>query len=467
MKTCNLYINLIAACLIFPFSAGATHNVAGEITYEFSGTSTILASIITYTKATSYQADRDSLAIHWGDGSADEIIYRSNGPVGPAGIPLGDSLINNIKKSIYTGRHTFVPSRPFYIISMTDPNRNDGISNINGGNSVGLPFYLEDTVWMQGQANNHSPVLLYPPVDYATVGDTFYHNPTAYDIEADSMTFDLVTPLQSEGNAVPGFYLPSQVPYVSGDTITINRQNGLVTWAVPQVTGMYNIAILIREYRYGVPMSTIIRDMLIIVQSGRSDRAAQMGIYADTTIAPGQALSLTYTATDTSVAMRDSLYATGGPLTLAAAPALFTSMPGHPATATLTWTPGPNQYKARQTYIMTISAQASEPLAEVVQRSYRITVADTNVHTDITEADNSPGAVKANPIPASDHIHISSKQVFSEISIYTIDGRKLWQYDDMPAPDMNIDIRFLPEGEYILRTKGATGEDQTPFVVCR
>ena len=48
----------------------ATHNRAGEITYEQIGDLTIRVTITTYTKTSSFSADRDSLEIFWGDSTS-------------------------------------------------------------------------------------------------------------------------------------------------------------------------------------------------------------------------------------------------------------------------------------------------------------------------------------------------------------------------------------------------------------
>ena len=56
----------------------ATHNRAGEIIYEQIGDLRIRASIITYTKASSVDADRDSLILIWGDGTFSKVA-RNNG----------------------------------------------------------------------------------------------------------------------------------------------------------------------------------------------------------------------------------------------------------------------------------------------------------------------------------------------------------------------------------------------------
>ncbi|HPN71744.1 MAG TPA: hypothetical protein PLZ32_19595, partial [Saprospiraceae bacterium] len=48
----------------------ATHNRAGEITYEQIAANRIRMTLTTYTKTSSSAADRDSVEIVWGDGSS-------------------------------------------------------------------------------------------------------------------------------------------------------------------------------------------------------------------------------------------------------------------------------------------------------------------------------------------------------------------------------------------------------------
>ena len=78
----------------------ATHNRAGDISISQVGdcveSLTIQATIITYTKASSIPADRDTLTICWGDGNC-ERIARVNGFGSP---PQGELLENDTKKNI-------------------------------------------------------------------------------------------------------------------------------------------------------------------------------------------------------------------------------------------------------------------------------------------------------------------------------------------------------------------------------
>lgn len=329
---------------LLPGIVSATHNRAGEITYEFISSNTIKATITTYTKESSYQADRDSLPIHWGDGSPDDIIYRTNGPNGPNGIPGGQSLGNDIKKNVYIGIHTYpgAPSPPnnFYVISMTDPNRNSDITNIT--NSVDVQFYLEDTIFyptnIQNIGLNHSPILLNPPIDFANVNDTFYHNPLAYDPDGDSLDFIQIVPLQGLGNPVPGYFSPYTNPYVMGDTETLDRHTGMYMWAVPQLTGIYNVAFIVREYRRRFLLSTIIRDMQIIVNAD-TNHPPKVAQLMDTCIRAGDQLRVSFSATDPDHGQVVTLTANGGPFVVpdSLSPATYTSVTGNPATGTMVW----------------------------------------------------------------------------------------------------------------------------------
>ena len=127
---------LLTACYLLlalsPSALFATHNRAGEIHIRQIGPLTIEATIITWTKASSIPADRDTLSICWGDGSPCQAVKRSNGK----GLELG----NDVKYNIYIATHSYAGVET-YLISMTDPNRNAGIINLNAPSSENVPFY--------------------------------------------------------------------------------------------------------------------------------------------------------------------------------------------------------------------------------------------------------------------------------------------------------------------------------------
>lgn len=262
MKQTLLQLLLLLTFGLSTFTVSATHNRAGEIRVEQIGDDcnslTIRATVAIYTKTSSSQADRDTIEICWGDGTGDAFcqnIPRVNG--------TGEVLQNDIKKNLYVGIHTYA-GRGRYTISVMDPNRIAGIANINNGQSVMVPFYIQ-TVYTfldpQFQGCNSTPELLQPPVDIGCVGKEFRHNPTAFDPDGDSLAYKLVVPLQSATEPVPNYRFPQQV--VPGGFLDLNEVTGSLIWNAPQRAGDYNIAILIVEYREGFPIDSTIRDLQV------------------------------------------------------------------------------------------------------------------------------------------------------------------------------------------------------------
>lgn len=321
----------------------ATHYRAGEVTIQHVENLTFRAIVYTYTTVGSL-ADKDFVEIEWEDGKIDT-IYRTNGPDNNGnGIPDGVVLGNNIQQNIFIGFHTYpgVPPPPnrFYVVRFFDPNRIDGINNIDNGNSVNIPFYVEDTLRFPADPSiigfNSTPILLNPPIDFANRGDTFWHNPAAYDPDGlDSLDFELITPLQKQGLDVP-FYLLPDVYCGGGNVFTLNRFTGEIMWAVPCQVGVFNIAILIREYRRGVLLSTTIRDMQIIVLNEPND-PPQITDVPDTCIRAGDTLRVTVTARDNNPSQTVRITATGGPFVTSSSPATFSAVNGNPATGVFNW----------------------------------------------------------------------------------------------------------------------------------
>ena len=235
----------IFVCLSF-LSVYATHERAGEITYRHISGLTYEFTITTYTYSPS-PADRPQLSIDWGDGTG-EIVQRK----------IKDYLGNDIQHNTYVATHTYVAVGT-YIISMEDPNRNGGIINIP--NSVDKPFYIQSTLIINPFLSpNNSPTLTNPPIDNGCVGIPFYHNPGAVDLDGDSLVYSLIDCRGYAGENIPGYILPH-----TSYSISIDRITGDFYWDSPMLQGEYNIAILIEEYRMGVKVGDVVRDMQITI----------------------------------------------------------------------------------------------------------------------------------------------------------------------------------------------------------
>lgn len=280
--------------LLFCGQAFATHNRAGEITYRHLGGLTYEATITTYTVPDS-PADRPALDLDWGDGTIDT-LFRTNGG------GLGELITAGIKMNKYVGVHTYA-SASTYCMSMEDPNRNAGVINIP--NSVDVPFYIQTCLTISPFfGNNSTPTLLNPPIDEACVGEIFEHNPGAFDIDGDSLSYELVTCFGEGGVEIDGYSVPNGA--------TIDPITGTLSWIVPLQQGEFNYAIQINEWRNGALMGYVLRDLQVNVLTCNNDPPIVESV-DEICVKAGDTLDFLVQAWDPN---QDpvTLTATGGPL---------------------------------------------------------------------------------------------------------------------------------------------------------
>ena len=342
------------------FTLFATHQRAAEITYRQVSLLTYEITLVSYTFTPSpANAFRDFLLIDWGDGTSNEIPRIEK-------YELPNAI--NITYNRYVGNHTFSgPST--YVISCEDPNRNGNIINIP--NSINIPLYIySELVINPFIGNNSSPVLLLPPIDNGCVLQPFFHNPGAYDAEGDSLSYRLVPCMGAQGQPIPGYALPAASDFIRLDSVT-----GDFLWNSPEQQGEYNIAILIEEWRNGIKIGSILRDMQINI-TACNNKPPVIGALADTCIEAGKTLTFLVKAYDPDSTMV-TLSGTGGPLILPQHPATLQPNPatglGHTQT-TFNW-PTVCSQVVRQPYQMFFKASDDgSPVSLVDIKSMKIRV---------------------------------------------------------------------------------------------
>lgn len=308
--------------ILFSFSAFATHNRAGEITFKHVSGFTYEITVITYVKESS-PAERPNLEIYWGDGTTLDSIPRISS------ISLG----NDIEKNIYKENHTYPGASPLpYIIRIEDPNRNAGVINVP--NSVNTVFYIQTELLINPFVGvNNSPTLLNPPIDNACVGKVYVHNPGAYDADGDSLYYTIHESLQVGGQPIANYTFPQ-----ASNSIYVNPTTGDLIWDSPMQLGEYNVAILIEEFRNGIKIGSILRDMQITVAACSNNPPIISGA-TDTCIVEGDTLNMNFNAFDPDGNIVD-FSATGGPLFSGTNPAIFsTSFPSSNVDGNLFWIP--------------------------------------------------------------------------------------------------------------------------------
>ena len=295
---------IIGLFFCFAFSAKATHQRAAEITYTWLGGNAYEFTLTCYTYSPSPAGlQRDSLLVQWGDGTEEYIprVVLQN---------LGDDYTLNVYKKI----HNFASSGSF-TISMEDANRNFGVVNVP--NSVMVPMHIEtELVINPFLGYNNSVQLLNAPVDKGCVGKLYLHNPSAYDPDGDSLSYRLVTCKGQDGMDIAGYTLPQ-----ASQSFDIDPVTGELRWDVPVLQGEYNVAIMVEEWRHGIKIGSVVRDMQILVSHCNNDLPEIQcdDLYC---LVAGEQLSFVISASDPN-SDNVTLTASGAPLELSISPAML------------------------------------------------------------------------------------------------------------------------------------------------
>ncbi|QRR02672.1 T9SS type B sorting domain-containing protein [Dyadobacter sandarakinus] len=290
------------------FEARATHIRAGEITARRIS----LTSPTYEIKLTAY------FDIQNGPGAseAQTKVFFTIGNVRSSGIPdiieaprqlPFPNIGNNTTQNTYIINYTF-PSTGKYRISFEEDNRNNGILNIGPPPTQNLNFYVSTILEINSTLGlNQTPVLLNAPIDLAAVGQRYIHNPNAFDADGDSLAYRLFIPQRSGVNGA-GINLqyvdPNQIGTpgqtetgASPATFRMDKLTGDLIWDAPVTKGYYNVAFIVEEWRDGVLIGEIVRDMQIIVEDARNDRPLIQPI-PDICVEAGTLINQRVTATD-------------------------------------------------------------------------------------------------------------------------------------------------------------------------
>jgi hypothetical protein len=367
-KSSTLFLFSVGAFLLAGTTAQATHIKAGEITITNGAGAAIFNITLTLYLDAAAVAATPGL-----EENEETFNFGPNIPSVVVPVLSKTNIGNNTIQQIYTFTQNFgFISGQTYTVSIRIQNRDNYIVNINGkkgDNSLMEAFYVESTIYTNASYGPiTSPILENPPIDNATPGVIFTHNPGAVaGTKGDSLSFELVPPKTDRNLSVPLYQDPADPIYggssVNGGpaTFTMNPLNGELTWDTPAPYfatndpypySLYNIAIKITEWRKlndgtYVPISYIIRDMQIQVKE-RPNKRPELKIPPDTCfiVTAGATLKDTIYASDPDLPKQQIiLTATSEVLPKPAAfilnspVSLTDNIINNPGTALFNWTP--------------------------------------------------------------------------------------------------------------------------------
>lgn len=291
------------------WAAYATHLRAGNILVQRNGpcsqrTYTITIIVYTNTNNTNVLFGGDQDWLDFGDNSP-RVLVPEIGP-GHPNYTIIDSQ-RGIAAAYYTVTHTY-PGPRQYTISYVEPNRNEGVLNMD--NSVNTTFYLETMITIDPYFGCSSPAFLAaPPIDRACAGVSWTHNPGASD--EDSISYEMVVPNRDRQATVLNYKDPNDPKFYTnhgqgneagtGPPTFFIDQQGTVTWDAPGAVGEYNIAFVVKEWRKvdGQFYLTgfVRRDMQILVEDCDNKRP-DLEVPEDICVDAGTIIDETIFATD-------------------------------------------------------------------------------------------------------------------------------------------------------------------------
>ncbi|MFM7015729.1 MAG: hypothetical protein ACKOX3_05305 [Bacteroidota bacterium] len=194
------------------------------------------------------------------------IIYRDSVDTIIAShvIPIsnGAKHWNGFTAYTYIDTITF-PNAGSFKVSSWDCCR-DSVDNIINSASAGM--YLECMILADGI--NSSPKFLSEPITFAQLDVSFTNNITPYDVDRDSLSWELAIPEDLVSNGSGGFNIVS-LPYTyppSDTSLPFHLESifGDISFK-PNLTGNYQIAVKLIEWRNGVQIGFVKREIRLKV----------------------------------------------------------------------------------------------------------------------------------------------------------------------------------------------------------
>lgn len=263
-------------CVVCSFQKTyATHAMGAEITYEcISGNSYQITlsfyrdcsgvlppsayTISVYSSLCSYST---SMIVTLQAGFPIDVS-----PLCPAQLPFSECNGGNlpgVQKYEYKGNLTLPQACRDWTFGFKENYRNTSITTLDKPGSTYL--YVESVLNNLDVSCNDSPTFSNIPTPFVCLGQPYVYNHGAVDAQGDSLVYSLVTALH--GQATPVTYLSSfngNNPMPSTPTVAIDVSNGNVTMN-PTALAVGVMAVRVSEYRNGVLIGSVTRDMQVTV----------------------------------------------------------------------------------------------------------------------------------------------------------------------------------------------------------
>ncbi len=405
----------------------ATHLMGGEMTVEHINNNNYIIHLTAY---------RDTIGIPFAT-TANFKIFDSNMSLIQSDTVVQDPGSGNLMAGYPYGVEVYffhdtisVPGNGTYTVEWLNCCRNAAIQNLNAPLNENMSLSTSFTHF-SGPNYSSTPVFLAPPVTYLPINQPWQYNSLPFDVDGDSLSWTIDTPLTDIGLYATGWNTPSanQSGPFSLDPIT-----GQIDWT-PDMLGNFVASILVEEFRSGNKIGEIRRDyqMIVIPDTTKCPRISNFNIFpkdnnghAYMNLSANTPVSIIMIAEDPE---GEQVYfsAFGEPLLPSQNPATFTVNPYNitDISATFSWTPDISQSRANP-YLVVFRTQDSKfSFDETVMFYVGNTTTGTAEHSYF-ESEN----IYPNPTTGYTHLPVTLyKPAKVDIAIYNTLGELVTEFD--------------------------------------
>jgi len=313
-------------------------------------------------------------------------------PLCPSSLSLstcrGGSL-PGIEQYIYEGTVTMPDTCADWVLSWTLCCRNPDITTITSPGAVSMT--LKSTLNNRIVPCNSSPTFSTLPIPYICVGQPYVYNHGATDIDGDSLYYSLTPALNGSVSVAVPYITGSGYSYLNPLTCSgpfaIDSSNGNISFT-PSIVQVGVVAVLVQEFRDGVLIGSIMRDIQVRVITCTNESPALDTIRNDVggiklspytmMICAGDSLSFQIFASDSDAL--DTLTMTSN--ILAAIPgATFTASPRDrsPVFGIFSWRPTTADLGAH--FMVVSAADNACPIISTTVRAFEIDVVGVEIST--------------------------------------------------------------------------------------
>lgn len=271
----------------------ATHMIGGDVVYRCLGNNAFEITITLFQdcrngEPSAIQADNPAYYSIFNAANnilvaADSVYAVSTEYVDPN---FSNACINNypqtcMQKQVYRFVEILPPTTQGYTIVYERCCRNAAINNIQNPGNVGVTYFASIPPFSSGQCPNNSAVFKGMPPQIICSNNPFVYDFSATDLDADSLVYRLCAARPGGTLNNPKPYgnemehpIPASVNYLGAYSATmpvagtppiqINPITGLMT-GTPISNGRFVVTVCVDEYRNGVRINTISRDVQFVI----------------------------------------------------------------------------------------------------------------------------------------------------------------------------------------------------------